>query len=210
VTGTNADGVLEFRRILATGQVRRWPMYLRNVKQVLRQVNPDFDERAYGFANLVDLLRAAGREGLVRVDRDRQGVIRVFQGTLAAAPTAAPTSFPDASAPQSDELPREFAPAPDAVASSDADEDFSSQPVAAQPFAAQHHDEDPDDSIGNRLAPGEVREVVVPRPGVTKRPASSRRPAVAPRKRAAVTPARDSSRHEGGTKRPPRARKARR
>jgi hypothetical protein len=45
-----------------------------------------FDERAYGFGNLVDLLRAAHREGVVRVERDRQGVIRVFQS--AAAPSA--------------------------------------------------------------------------------------------------------------------------
>ncbi len=85
VIGSNADGLREFRRILASGQVRRWPMYLRNVKQVIRQVNPAFDERAYGFANLVDLLRAAGRDGTVRVDRDRQGVIRVFQGNVATA-----------------------------------------------------------------------------------------------------------------------------
>jgi hypothetical protein len=55
-------------------------MYLRNVKQLFRSVTPEFDERAYGFANLVDLLRAAARENIVRVDRDRQGVIRVFQG----------------------------------------------------------------------------------------------------------------------------------
>jgi hypothetical protein len=88
VIGTNADGLLEFRRILTSGQIRKWPMYLRNVKQIIRQISPSFDERAYGFANLVDLLRAAGREGLVRVDRDRQGVIRVFQGT---APLASET-----------------------------------------------------------------------------------------------------------------------
>jgi hypothetical protein len=90
VIGSNADGLREFRRILASGQVRRWPMYLRNVKQVIRQVNATFDERAYGFANLVDLLRAAGRDGTVRVDRDRQGVIRVFQGNVVAA-TPEPT-----------------------------------------------------------------------------------------------------------------------
>jgi hypothetical protein len=47
-------------------------MYLRNVKQILRQTAPPFDERAYGFGSLVDLLRAAQREGLLRVDRDRQ------------------------------------------------------------------------------------------------------------------------------------------
>jgi hypothetical protein len=69
--GTAADGVREFRRILAAGEIRRWPMYLRNVKQVIRQVAPAFDERAYG---------AAQKEGFVRVDRDRQGVVRVFQG----------------------------------------------------------------------------------------------------------------------------------
>jgi hypothetical protein len=90
--GSMADGLKEFREILASGHVRRWPMYLRNVKQLIKQVNPAYDERAYGFANLVDLLRAAGREGLVRVDRDRQGVIRVFQG--ASAPVEAQPAAP--------------------------------------------------------------------------------------------------------------------
>jgi uncharacterized LabA/DUF88 family protein len=85
--GTPADGVREMGRLLASAQVRRWPLYLRNVKQLLRQAGPSFDERAYGFANLVDLLRAAHKEGVVRVERDRQGVIRVFQGQ-AAVPLA--------------------------------------------------------------------------------------------------------------------------
>jgi uncharacterized LabA/DUF88 family protein len=84
VIGSNADGIREFKNMLATGEVRRWPMYLRNVKQLFRSVKPEFDERAYGFANLVDLLRAAARENIVRVDRDRQGVIRVFQGSVPA------------------------------------------------------------------------------------------------------------------------------
>ena len=35
----------------------RWPMYLRNVKQILRA--GAFDERRYGFGGLMDLLRAA-------------------------------------------------------------------------------------------------------------------------------------------------------
>jgi uncharacterized LabA/DUF88 family protein len=88
VIGNNADGIREFKHILTTGEVRRWPMYLRNVKQLFRSVNPEFDERAYGFANLVDLLRAAARENIVRVDRDRQGVIRVFQGNVPVEPQA--------------------------------------------------------------------------------------------------------------------------
>src|SRR5690606_20750058 len=86
VIGTAAEGLREFRRILSGAVVRRWPMYLRNVKQVLRQAEASFDERAYGFGNLTDLLRAAHREGIVRVDRDRQGVVRVFQGNVATAP----------------------------------------------------------------------------------------------------------------------------
>ena len=87
VIGTQADGLQEFRNLLGTAEIRRWPMYLRNVKQVFRQASPPFDERAYGFGNLVDLLRAAQKDGVVRMERDRQGVVRVFQG--AAAPVRA-------------------------------------------------------------------------------------------------------------------------
>jgi uncharacterized LabA/DUF88 family protein len=88
--GTAADGVRELAAILASAAIRKWPLYLRNVKQVIKQARPGFDERAYGFANLADLLRAAHRDNLVRVDRDRQGVIRVFQGS--AAPAASPAA----------------------------------------------------------------------------------------------------------------------
>jgi hypothetical protein len=102
VLGTPAEGVAEFRALLGRAQIRRWPMYLRNVKQIFRQASPVFDERAYGFASLVDLLRAAQKEGLVRLDRDRQGVVRVFQGTSAAAPQAVvapPEAQPEVVAP---------------------------------------------------------------------------------------------------------------
>ena len=96
VTGTAAEGVAELKRILTSAQVRRWPMYLRNVKQIIRQVSASFDERAYGFANLVDVLRAAQKEGIVRVDRDRTGVVRVFQGAqFAATPHVEPAAPPD-------------------------------------------------------------------------------------------------------------------
>jgi len=89
VTGTPTDGLRAFREILVSAQIRRWPMYLRNVKQMIRQGSPSFDERAFGFANLADLLRAAHKDGAVRVERDRQGVIRVFQANGAApAPTS--------------------------------------------------------------------------------------------------------------------------
>jgi hypothetical protein len=53
-------------------------MYLRNVKQILRA--DSYDERRYGFAGLIELLRACQRDGLVRLERDRRGGLRVFQG----------------------------------------------------------------------------------------------------------------------------------
>jgi uncharacterized LabA/DUF88 family protein len=77
---TFVDGLRLLERALQTpGAVTRWPMYIRNVKQVLRSIEPGFDERRYG--GLVELLRAGQREGWVRIERDRQGVLRVFQGS---------------------------------------------------------------------------------------------------------------------------------
>ena len=84
-TSTPEEGLVEFKRILTSANVRRWPMYLRNVKQILRQTSATFDERTYGFGSLVDLLRAAQKDGIVRVERDRQGVLRVFQGAAFGA-----------------------------------------------------------------------------------------------------------------------------
>jgi len=118
VIGTQTDGLQEFRNLLGTAEIRRWPMYLRNVKQVFRQATPVFDERAYGFGNLVDLLRAAQKDGVVRMERDRQGVVRVFQGAAAPvrAVTAQPTQVADAEPVMTaveDEQPVASAPAHD-------------------------------------------------------------------------------------------------
>jgi hypothetical protein len=62
-------------------------MYVRQAKQFLRSSIEGFDERKYGFASVVDLLRAAGKEGVLRIERDRQGAVRVFPGpNLASKP----------------------------------------------------------------------------------------------------------------------------
>jgi hypothetical protein len=58
------------------------------VKQAMRAADPGFDERKHG--NLVEILRAVQRDGLVRLDRDRQGVLRVFQGPQLRVPVALP------------------------------------------------------------------------------------------------------------------------
>jgi uncharacterized protein (TIGR00288 family) len=88
--GDNADGVRVAGQHMAHAANARWPMYLRNVKQILRAAG--FDERRYGFGGLLELLKACQREGLVRVERDRRGGLRVFQGpTMPRTAVAAPT-----------------------------------------------------------------------------------------------------------------------
>jgi len=78
-----ADGIREVRRLFQSAQnPPRWPMYIRQAKQFLRNVDVSFDERKYGFASLVDLMRACQREGLFRIERDRQGVMRLFPGNV--------------------------------------------------------------------------------------------------------------------------------
>jgi len=79
--GDQAEGVQRAGHILGAATGARWPMYLRNVKQILRQTDGGFDERRYGFGGLMDLLKGCQREGFVRVERDRRGGLRVFQGS---------------------------------------------------------------------------------------------------------------------------------
>ncbi len=57
--GDQADGVRRAGQILGAASGARWPMYLRNVKQILRQTEGGFDERRYGFGGLMDLLKDA-------------------------------------------------------------------------------------------------------------------------------------------------------
>ena len=100
--GDQAEGVRLAGQILRNATNARWPMYVRNVKQLLRAYRGDgnagangdgapggsvgsagpggFDERQYGFGGLMDLLRACQKEGLLRVERDRRGGLRVFPG----------------------------------------------------------------------------------------------------------------------------------
>ena len=71
------DGVALVRRVLAEATTTpRWPMYPRQFKQFLRAAQPDFDERNYG--SIADLMRACQKDGLLRLERDRQGGLRVF------------------------------------------------------------------------------------------------------------------------------------
>ena len=61
-------------------------MYLRQMKQFIRAARPDFDERRFG--SLPELLRACQKDGLLRLERDRQGGLRAYAG--AAKPSNVP------------------------------------------------------------------------------------------------------------------------
>jgi len=75
------DGIRAVQQAFTAGSpAPRWPMYVRQAKQFLKTGIEGFDERKYGFASAVDLLRAAGKEGVLRLERDRHGAVRVFPG----------------------------------------------------------------------------------------------------------------------------------
>jgi uncharacterized protein (TIGR00288 family) len=85
----NAEGVRAVERAFSAG-TPRWPMYIRQAKQYLKNAIEGFDERKYGFSSVVDLLRAAAKVGVLRIERDRQGGMRVFPGTNLKAAAAQP------------------------------------------------------------------------------------------------------------------------
>jgi uncharacterized LabA/DUF88 family protein len=95
--GDNAEGVRIAGQIMAAAINARWPMYLRNVKQILRAGG--FDERRYRFSGLIELLRACQKEGLIRMERDRRGGLRVFQGPQLSRPSAPAPILEPASEP---------------------------------------------------------------------------------------------------------------
>jgi uncharacterized LabA/DUF88 family protein len=66
------------------------PLYLRQVRQMMRSLDPHFEERSAGFRGVLDLLHQAQREGWLRLHRDRKGVWRIFP--VSATPAGAPSA----------------------------------------------------------------------------------------------------------------------
>jgi uncharacterized LabA/DUF88 family protein len=173
--GDQAEGVRRAGEILGAATGARWPMYLRNVKQILRQTDGGFDERRYGFGGLMDLLKACQREGFVRVERDRRGGLRVFQGS----------ALQGSGQPPAPQVSRPNLPQPDV-------EEYENQPIETRPDTianAETGDGDLEDSqpvlidtTAELLGRAKPRK---PRARAAARPA----PAAAPKKAAAKKPA---------------------
>jgi uncharacterized protein (TIGR00288 family) len=84
---TMQDGIRAVQQAFAQASPPpRWPMYVRQAKQFLKARVEAFDERRYGFSSVVDLLRAAAKEGVLKLERDRHGAFRVFAGSKLTAP----------------------------------------------------------------------------------------------------------------------------
>jgi uncharacterized LabA/DUF88 family protein len=103
-TTAEADEAVKLAaRLFEQGKQPRWPMYIRQIRQYLRNADESFDERKLGFGGIVDFLRACQREGLLRLERDRQGVMRVFPGT--SFPKQAAAASPDVQASEQETSP---------------------------------------------------------------------------------------------------------
>jgi uncharacterized LabA/DUF88 family protein len=125
-----AEAISEIRRLFQAAQnPPRWPMYVRQAKQYMRNVDTTFDERKFGFNSIMDLFRAAQREGLFRIERDRQGVMRLFQGNVMQTPGADGTMV---DAPVTPGAPRPWQPGDDIPDIHEADRDVPLQPQHQQ------------------------------------------------------------------------------
>jgi len=86
------DSLAALRQALPShfDKVPNRPLYLRQIRQLLRAAGSSADERS-GFRGLLDLLHQAQREGWLRLHRDRKGVWRVFPA-VGPAPAVTPAT----------------------------------------------------------------------------------------------------------------------
>jgi uncharacterized LabA/DUF88 family protein len=168
------EGVELVRNLLADPpQPPRWPMYLRQIKQFIRASHPDFDDRKYG--SIVDLMRACQKEGLIRLERDRQGGLRVFSATSPAGASGnAATPSADAAPPVVPSAANVYRPksvtlgwvigddgeeaADDSNAATDEGEAEPDVPVQIAPIVPD--DVEPEDDQSKFFAPGSAREPI--------------------------------------------------
>ena len=94
-TMSSAQAMVTLKQALTSASEKspNRPLYMRHIRQALRAVDRNFDERQAGFHGILDLLHQAQREGWLRLQRDRKGVWRIFTvspaGSVSAEPVAA-------------------------------------------------------------------------------------------------------------------------
>ena len=192
IIGDQAAGAAEAGRILGAATTARWPMYVRNVKQIFRAAG-GFDERRYGFGGLIDLLRACQRDGFIRLERDRRGGLRVFQGPSLVKSAAQPTAIstrPD----MGDEEAREAAHGmPDETAENRGN-------VAPRTDSSYRAVVESDDADMNDVQPAAVVDTTAELLGRAKPRGTRTRTAAAPKPRKAAAPRKAAPARRGRTK----------
>ena len=134
------EGVVLVRRVLSEAPTPpRWPMYPRQFKQFLRAAVPSFDERKYG--SIAELMRACQKDGLLKLERDRQGGLRVFAGAGGPLRGTVPIGWSLLTGGQAVPGLEETGEGPER-------RDDMPPPAPASEF--------PDDDIGNRISGGAV------------------------------------------------------
>jgi uncharacterized LabA/DUF88 family protein len=103
-TMSSAQAMVTLKQALTSASEKspNRPLYMRHIRQALRAVDRNFDERHAGFHGILDLLHQAQREGWLRLQRDRKGVWRIFTvtptGSTSAEPAAATAPVTEAEA----------------------------------------------------------------------------------------------------------------
>jgi uncharacterized LabA/DUF88 family protein len=103
-TMSSAQAMLTLKQALTSANEKspNRPLYMRHIRQALRAVDRNFDERHAGFHGILDLLHQAQREGWLRLQRDRKGVWRIFAvsptGSIPAETAAAAAPLTEAGA----------------------------------------------------------------------------------------------------------------
>jgi uncharacterized LabA/DUF88 family protein len=123
------QGIQHARELFQRASQPRWPLYVRQLKQYLRAIDEGFDEREWGFATIVEFLRACQREGVFHLERDRKGILRVFPGTNLISPVDT------VSKPQAGEISEQ--PAGQAIEAQEPDMQVESQPAVEAPDVAK-------------------------------------------------------------------------
>ncbi|HYC21671.1 MAG TPA: NYN domain-containing protein [Candidatus Bathyarchaeia archaeon] len=115
------------------------PIYVRHLAQALRTIDSDFDEQAFGFRTLTELMYLGQREGVLRMQRDRQGAWRISPATPAAQePLKAVASVAELNGEAGGRSPTDDAEREASTPGESGDE--SSPPVDARAFAFEERE----------------------------------------------------------------------
>ncbi len=172
-TPMSSEEALELLRQAVTAASQKSPhrpLYLRHIRQALKAIDKDFDERRAGFHGMLDLLHQAQREGWLHLQRDRKGVWRMFPVSSALT---APAPLSGEPAPSAGEMA--LPASSSSVEPGDAVPAVPEQPVTSEGVAAETA-AGPGEEQGSRGPTKRTRRSRGPKTGrVAVRKSSSRR-----------------------------------